>query len=348
MTRIVKNRVLCHALIWTGTWFLLILYISSGMEDPQYILYKSIPTLVGILILVVVNLKVLLPKLYFKKRTWIYILASLAFLIGLIWLLNNGFFIFSEFTEKYNKPVFLEERRRSFRPIGWLRFAVPMFISFVGTTLIELAHFGNKQEKAVISIEKEKLDTEIKFLKSQINPHFLFNVLNNIYTLTVIKSDEAPNNLMRLSDMLRYMLYDSNDGKVSLGKEIDYLENYIKLASLKDSRGLNIKVEMDKSQPNLEVAPLLFIPFVENAFKHSKIEDLKNGFINIKLKTREEHIEFSVENSIPNVQFKKDKVGGLGLTNTKKRLELLYQDKHELKITEEGRTYSVYLKLDLK
>lgn len=218
----------------------------------------------------------------------------------------------------------------------------------VGSTLIELTHFANKKEKVAISIEKEKLDTEMKFLKSQINPHFLFNVLNNIYALTVIKSDKAPDNLMRLSEMLRYMLYDSNDGKVSLQKEIDYLENYISLASLKDSRGLNIKVDLDKSQADLKIAPLLFIPFVENTFKHSKIEDLKNGFINISLETSHKQLEFSIENSIPNVVFKKDKLGGIGLPNTKQRLKLLYPHKHLLNITESDNIYSVFLKLDLE
>jgi len=163
-----------------------------------------------------------------------------------------------------------------------------------------------------------------------------------------MKSDKAPGNLMRLSEMLRYMLYDSNDGKVPLQKEIDYLENYISLASLKDSRGLNINVDLDKSQVGLQVAPLLLIPFVENAFKHSKIEDIKNGFINISLKTSNQQIEFSIENSIPNTVFKKDKVGGIGLPNTKKRLELLYPNKHELKISENVNVYSVLLKLDLE
>jgi len=153
---------------------------------------------------------------------------------------------------------------------------------------------------------------------------------------------------MRLSEMLRYMLYDSNDGTVPLQKEIEYLENYINLASLKDSRGLNIKVDLDKSQPGLMVAPLLFIPFVENAFKHSKIEDLKNGFIDISLKTSHKQIEFIIENSIPNVVFTKDKLGGIGLPNTKQRLDLLYPNKHLLSISDNGKVYSVYLKLDLK
>ena len=255
--------------------------------------------------------------------------------------------IFSELTEKYNFPERLSQQRRNGQAVTWLRYFIPLLISFVGSTLIELTHFANKKEKAAISLEKEKLDTEMKFLKSQINPHFLFNVLNNIYTLTVIKSDKAPDNLMRLSEMLRYMLYDSNDGKVPLQKEIDYLENYISLASLKDSRGLKIKVDFDKSHADLKVAPLLLIPFVENAFKHSKIEDLKNGFINISLKTSHEHLEFYIENSISNTVFKKDKVGGIGLPNTKKRLDLLYPNRHLLSISDSEKVYSVFLKLDL-
>ena len=191
-------------------------------------------------------------------------------------MLNNELLIFSELAEEYIVREKLFEQSRT--QVGtWLRYFIPLLISFVGSTLIELTLFANKKEKAAISIEKEKLDTEMKFLKSQINPHFLFNALNNIYSLTVIKSDKAPDNLMRLSEMLRYMLYDSNDGTVPLHKEIDYLENYVSLALLKDSRGLNVKVDLDKGHPDLRVVPLLFIPFVENAFKHSKIEDLNNG-----------------------------------------------------------------------
>ena len=350
MARIEKNRVLWHTLIWGFTWFFLILFFNIDLEDPLRILYKGIPTLLGVLFLVAANIQWLLPKLYFKKRIGLYIIVSLALLIVLTWFLKNDLFIFSELSEKYNDFDFetFQERRKRGRSFLGLRFAIPLLFSFAGSTLIELAHYANKKDKAVISIEKEKLDTEIKFLKSQINPHFLFNALNNIYSLTIIKSEKAPDNLMRLSEMLRYMLYDSNDGKVPLQKEIYYLENYISLASLKDSRGLNINVDLDKSQTGLQIAPLLFIPFVENAFKHSKIEDLKNGFINIKLNTTNQHIEFTVENSIPNVVFKKDKVGGIGLANTKQRLNLLYPNKYELKILKNENIYAVYLKIDLE
>lgn len=348
MAKIEKHRIIVHILIWGVAWFLLILFFTEGWQDPIRFLQRGIPLIVSLLILIAINLVYLLPELYFKRKLSLYFLFSFFLFIGIIWLLNNDLLIFSELAEKYNVPERLSQQRRNTQAGTWLRFFIPLLISFVGSTLIELTHFANKKEKAAISIEKEKLDTEMKFLKSQINPHFLFNVLNNIYALTVIKSDKAPDNLMRLSEMLRYMLYDSNDGKVPLQKEIDYLENYISLASLKDSRGLNIKVDLEKSQPGLKVAPLLFIPFVENAFKHSIIEDLKNGFINISLKTNNEHLEFYIENSIPNAVFKKDKIGGIGLPNTIQRLELLYPNKHELNISDNGKVYSVYLKLDLK
>ena len=348
MAKIERNRVFKHILIWGVAWLLLILFLTEGWEDPLRLLYRGLPVIVSLLTLIAINLLYLLPELYFKRKLGLYCLISFFLFIGIIWLLNNDLLIFSELAEKYKVPERRYQQRRNTQPVTWLRFFIPLLISFVGSTLIELTHFANKKEKAAISIEKEKLDTEIKFLKSQINPHFLFNVLNNIYSLTVIKSDKAPDNVMRLSEMLRYMIYNSNDGKVPLQKEIDYLENYISLASLKDSRGLNIKVDLDKSQVGLKVAPLLFIPFVENAFKHSKIEDLKNGFINISLKNSNKHIEFSIENSIPNTVFKKDKVGGIGLPNTKKRLDLLYPNKHELNISDNGKVYAVYLKLDLE
>ena len=348
MAKIERHRVLVHILIWGVAWFLLILFFTEGWKDPLRLIHRGLPLIVSLLILIAINLVYLLPELYFKNKFGLYFLNSCFLFVSIIWLLNNDLLIFSDLVEKYSVPERLTQHRRNAQAGTWLRYFIPLLISFVGSTLIELTHFANKKEKAAISIEKEKLDTGIKFLKSQINPHFLFNVLNNIYALTVIKSDKAPDNLMRLSEMLRYMLYDSNDGKVPLQKEIDYLENYISLASLKDSRGLNVKVEIDKSQPGIKVAPLLFIPFVENAFKHSKIEDLKNGFINISLITSSEQIEFSVENSIPSVSFKKDKLRGIGLTNTKKRLELLYPYKHLLNISDSGNVYSVILKLDLK
>ena len=196
-------------------------------------------------------------------------------------------------------------------------------------------------------LKSEKLKAEMDFLKSQINPHFLFNALNNIYTLSVIKSDNTPENLLKLSGMLRYMLYDCKEDRVPLKKELEYIDNFISLNKLKDSQGLNIELELDRSQPDLRVAPLIFIPFIENAFKHSKIEDLENGWIKLSLKIQDQTLFFNVKNSISKTTFTKDKVGGIGLRNVKRQLELVYPNKHDLIINKTDTAFEVSLKIDL-
>lgn len=354
MATINGNRIFWHVLLWGGVWFLLILYIANGFGNVKFLLYGGLRVFVTVAVVLIVNLKFLLPRFYFKNRIGSYLVLCLLLFIVMIWLFSNNFFLFSELNEEAANLMDMVRKREIFneklnRPGSerWVRFTVPLLVSFVGSTMIELTRFANKKEKTIISIEKEKLDTEIKYLKSQINPHFLFNVLNNIYSLTVIKSDKAPDNLLRLSGMLRYMLYDSNEEKVTLGKEIDYLKNYILLAELKDSRGMKINVDMDNCQTNLKVAPLLFIPFVENAFKHSKIEDLENGFINIKMTSNGSQLDFKIDNSIPNCSISKDDVGGIGLVNTRQRLNLLYPNKHTLDISADKNTFLAHLKIDL-
>lgn len=340
-----NKRLIRQLLIWGSTWVLIIFFLSRGWESPELLVTRSLPTLIGVLIIVGINVRLLLPHLYFPKKYWSYAISSFVLLLIILWVLKNDVLMFSKLNEA-SLQDFVHHRNR-FPRLTLMRFIIPLMISYIGSTVIELTHYAHKKEKALITIEKEKLDAEIRFLKSQINPHFLFNTLNNIYTQTMLKSDEAPENVMRLSEMLRYMLYDSNDSKVPLQEEIEYLENYISLVSLKDSRGLNIEANFDKIHPNVMIAPLLFIPFVENAVKHSQIEDLNNGFIKIKLNVNEEVLEFFIENSIPVVSIKKDSVGGVGLVNTQQRLDLLYPGKHEQIVSKTENVYSVLLKLDL-
>lgn len=203
-----------------------------------------------------------------------------------------------------------------------------------------------KKENEFIEAEKEKLKTELKFLKSQVNPHFLFNALNNIYSLSITKSDQTSESIMQLSEMLRYMVYDSRETKVPLKSEINYIENFIELIKLKDSRGLDIKVNLDISHSETLIAPLLFIPFIENAFKHSKIENIENGYVHILLKATKEKVALHVVNSIPKNNFTKDEIGGIGLENTKKRLSLLYpENQHQLTINTDPNRFEIILKI---
>lgn len=230
-----------------------------------------------------------------------------------------------------------------------MRWSVQLFQTafiLLVSTVYCISQLMSKKQKEALILESEKLSSELKFLKSQINPHFLFNALNNIYTLSIIKSDKTPDVVIRLSDMLKYIIYETETKDlVSLQNEIRYIENFIAIFKLKDSR-INDNVSFNYDVPeDILIAPMILIPFIENAFKHSKIEDVKKGWIEIQLQYEHAELIFSVKNSIPTTHFEKDKVGGIGVTNVKRRLELIYPNRHELLIDEENNVHSVLMKI---
>ena len=345
MIRQKYQTVLGQIFIWTTAWVVISFVLTNGLDHPNRFFRKATPSVMGVIVIVWANLKYLLPEFYFKKKIPQFLLISVLLIATLMFIAYYSGMPWADWVNTWRGA---NSRPRRGIPLGvWMERIMPYVMAYLGSTLIEISRYATQKEKEAIQLQGARMETELKFLKSQINPHFLFNILNNIYTLTVIKSDKASENLLRLSDMLRYMLYDTNSGKVSLAKEITYLKNYVNLVGLKDSKGLNVTLQLDENYPDFQIAPLLFIPFVENAYKHSKIEDLQKGFIIIQLVVTDQHLQFTVENSVPNHSYSKDKVGGIGLNNIKKRLNLIYPNRHELVIkTDKGR-YFVQLKLDV-
>jgi LytS/YehU family sensor histidine kinase len=211
----------------------------------------------------------------------------------------------------------------------------PYIIGFLIISLSTVIKFNNrlsKKEKENLKLSNENLSTELKFLKNQINPHFLFNVLNNLYSQVVTKSDRAPETILKLSDMLRYILYEGESEKVRIDREVEHLKNYIALQEMRDSsisQKLKFNYNLDSS---IMIEPMIFIAFIENAFKHSVIDSDENGFIQINIQSKKNNIYLTVINSIPSSKFVKDKHGGIGLENVKKRLDILYRNKHMLNI----------------
>lgn len=187
----------------------------------------------------------------------------------------------------------------------------------------------------------------MKFLKSQINPHFLFNALNNIYALSISNAVKTQKSIASLSEMLRYVLYECDQPKVSIKKEVAYIQNYLELFSLKSSKAYNIETDFQLTNENLQIAPMILIPFIENALKHGHLEKRGNSFLKISLHTENLKVWFEVENSIPELPLAKDDVGGIGLENVKKRLGLLYPEQHSLDIQNNLKTFKVVLKLEL-
>lgn len=340
-------RIALLTLLFGGIWLLIPLTYNEFKIDSIYF-KRGIHTLIGVALVIFINVKFLLKGYYFKGKTTQYILFGIFILI----VIN----LISEYLiEPYFELTRGGSRRRSnpsANNSAWLigrkiNHLMPYVLAFVGSALFEVSRFANQKIKETMLLRSEKLETEMKLLKSQINPHFLFNALNNVYSLSYLKPEKTPENLLKLSEMLRYMLYECDVDKVPLSKEIGYLENYIHMNLLKDSRGMNVKVNLDKNGGHLLVAPLLLIPFVENAFKHSKVEDLENGWITIDLKTAGQKILFEVENSVSNTTYTKDKVGGIGLTNVKRQLALLYPKKHQLTINHSEEKYSIHLEIEL-
>lgn len=203
------------------------------------------------------------------------------------------------------------------------------------------------QQRISKELENQKLKAELSFLKMQINPHFLFNALNNIYSLTVIeKSKKAGDSILKLSEMMRYVLYEKEDeeSKVSLDTEIKQLNNYIDLERLRHSADLNMQFSVEGDTMGKRIAPLLLFPLLENSFKHGILSDPQKPLV-VDLKVDGQQLIFTIHNFKNNYQ--KDKVGGIGLHNVRKRLELLYNKNYSFNTREDEQEFFVELKLPL-
>ena len=195
--------------------------------------------------------------------------------------------------------------------------------------------------------ENENLKTELSFLRSQVSPHFMFNVLNNMVALARKKTDELEPSLIKLSSLLRYMLYETDEEKVLLEKEVEYLQSYIDLQIQRFGKKVRVVVDMNEIDNSYFIEPMLLIPFVENAFKHGT-GSVENAEIDIQLRAKNKLLHFKVSNRFnENVQEVKDKTSGIGLQNVKRRLNLLYNSQHTLHISNSGNQYVVSLQLNL-
>lgn len=214
------------------------------------------------------------------------------------------------------------------------------------TMSLKLVKQWYEREQLTRNLEKLNVETELKYLKAQINPHFLFNCLNSLYALTLKKSDMAPEMVLRLSDLLRYLLYEAGEKFVDLSKEIDYVKNYLELEKIRHHDRLSTSVEIIGSTTGKKIAPMLFLTFLENSFKHGLADESAQGYIHILIDTRQDKILFSITNSKPSAGRKTaDKPGGIGLENTRKRLALLYPNRHTIETHDTGNEYIVNLTL---
>lgn len=341
INRLLRHRWPYHVVFWAVLIvpFSIALGGKPGFSYWQSLLNVSLEALVYALI-VYVNILVLIPN-YLQKRKY----GEYFLILSLCILLTVPLHSLVDYLGFYREQGFDES-------INYWRLLLLSFINITVmlalTTALKFgkAWFRHQQEKQ--QLEKEKLQAELQFLKSQINPHFLFNTLNNLYSLTLKKSDSAPELVLKLSEMMRYMLYNSNDKMVPLEMEINYLKNYIDLERIRQVEKTRINVELDGHINGQQIAPLLFIPFLENSFKHGVNNNIDAGWVEVNLTVNKDDLVFTVANNKPKKPRPIEGGHGIGLKNVQRRLQLLYPDKHSLVIEDTPEIYRTHLKLLLK
>lgn len=334
-----RSKEFLHFSFWFLLYFFLIL-IDDGNYPIWFIMIKHLIDVSFWIIIVYVNILYLIPRYLQNKRPLFYLL-SLIFLIILISPIEISSLILLFKRNAEDAKYFVDNQ---------IYLALINLFIGLASTLYKILTDWLIHQNERISLERQNLQSELKFLKSQINPHFFFNTLNSLYALTLKKSDLAPEIVLRLSEMMRYMLYESNEKKVTLEKEINYVKNYIELEKLRQGNKFDIKFDIKGDVNSQMIAPLMFIPFLENSFKHGLDNQIKSGFVNIDLDLNDVSVALAIENSKPPSIPKKNlekKSGGIGLQNVKRRLKLLYPQRHKLNIEEKPNTFKVYLNIQL-
>lgn len=280
---------------------------------------------------------ILIPNTYSKKK-FVLFFISLSVLIILTILID-------EFV--LEKIYFPDTRGTHFPGVFFtLAETLPTIIAYVG---FKFAWDYNKKQSEIEKLKTLVKESELQFLKSQINPHFLFNNLNNLYAYALKKSPKTPQIILELSSVLRYMLYDCKENYMPLEKEIAHLKNFTELYKLQIHNRGDIQFHSNAIVNNYYIAPLILMVFIENAFKHSTNSKSENIMVHININTSEKGVlEFYCKNTFLPVPSAKKTSEGIGLTNVKKRLELLYPETHELKITNNSNSFDVMLTVQLK
>ncbi len=296
----------------------------------------------------------LVPHLFNRKKfVWYLPLISYAIVIPIALFLLENIFLFVNHLSgielnvvisatKNNLPLNVRIEEATFpRSVA---FGVLLFDLFV-STLYGIAFEFLKKERKEIVLKAINLKNELKLLRSQINPHFLFNALNNLYAIVQLNPEKSGEFILKLSEMLRYITYDCQHEKVAITKEIAYLKNYIYFQKWRDTEFKNIHLGIDSNVLQMQIEPMLLIPFVENAFKHSYSEN-RARWISISLKKENNHLHFEIENNCSELDTKEkieDEYSGIGIDNIKKRLALLYPNQHELSIEQKKESFLVKL-----
>lgn len=354
-----RMKILLHIAAW-AILLGLPLYNFNRWDVPEEFVWVYYINAVINGIIFYGNYLLLIPRIFFRGHTLKYLLTAVVLTAALFFVSHYSFALVfdrvgrNETSDRFRRePVENPDKtreqapprtRRFFGPFGPMHLYNFVFVA-LGITIFAFGLRGLERhaqgEKRQKELEKEKLNSELAFLKNQISPHFFFNTLNNIYSLISINTEDSQKAVLKLSRMMRYLLYESEQGETLLSSEIEFMNNYIDLMRLRMSEKVRLSVSFPDVYEDITIPPLLFIPVVENAFKHG-ISYREKSFIDVAMEVSKESITFRCDNSIVNTGNEgTDKHSGIGLENVSKRLNLLFPGKHELVIDKTEMTFHV-------
>ncbi|NMN38337.1 sensor histidine kinase [Pedobacter sp. SG918] len=339
-----RAPLILHITYW-GLIFMFLIAMSAFREGSatmkDYFLSFGVIGIINVS-LFYINYIFLIPGLIKRqKKYWIYFLSFFLLLIAGTFLKTVLAVLNPEELLTYR----VEKEVRNFS-VNSFALNAAFFSGFflISSCIIKFIIDWFSSERVQRNLENERREMELQFLKSQLNPHFLFNSLNNIYSLAYQKSDKTADAIMKLSEIMRYMIYESNTPTVALSKEVDYLTSYIELQKIRFKDGAYIELTLNGEIDNQKIVPLMLISFVENAFKHGVVTDPAEP-VKINIIANQKILHFSVVNK--KNQQNKDAQGGVGLTNVERRLQLVYPDRYKLNVVNSATHYTCELMIDI-
>ena len=334
--------ILLHLLFWIGVWFFFVYFFSYNSSNANYVTWFSSFLLPVTMVTTYFFVYFLIPKYLLVKKYKLFALYSvytLIFSTYLILMAIFGSFVFLSNMEIKNMPPM----SRNYVFILILVYLIVGIVSFVNllNQNFKTASENKELQNKILETQLQIKDQELQYLKKQIHPHFLFNTLNTIYGFALKQSKHTPNIILKLSNLLDYILYQVNKPKVSLKKEVLHIKEYIDLEKIRFQDTLKVSFSTGDISDEKQITPMLLIPFVENAFKHGSLID---GFLNvdIQIEMTENQLRFSIKNTVI-IDDSKERKAGIGLENIKKRLNLLYKNNHQLLIENQDGWFKVVL-----
>lgn len=344
LAKIINNKWVQHLSYWT--FYLLFFMLTWGSYDMNFrkTMMVELISLPAKIVLVYWIIYYLFPVFLYKQYVWKFILffGLSLFIVAVIGRFLDNYIILKYYHIQFKiLPVFdFIQIIRNMINLGTV-LAIPFIIK-----LIEYVNHVQQNEQL---LQREKLKAELSFLKNQIQPHFLFNTLNSLYSLILKKSDQSLDVILKLSELLRYMLYETNSTQVDLQKEINSIKSYIELEKIRYGERIELSLNIWGNIGTNKIAPMIILPFIENSFKHSTKGFNGQAWITIDIGIKENLLKLNIENSLPiSSSDQKSIVGGIGLQNVKRRLSLIYPEKHDLKVDVNEESYCVHLNLELQ